>query len=162
MWSLARERLRPGQLAFDLRDLERVPARVEGVADWTKAKDLLAEPVSVARERGRPRHQAGDACTVGTRAAVLWTLLEGVYDRLGFNVLGDPAFRSMVLARIVEPTSKADTVRVLRSLGVTPPALSTLYRALKRCQKRDYRDRLAKACLAHSARTSGWDCCTGR
>lgn len=39
-----------------------------------------------------------------------------------------------------------------------PPGLNTLYRSLKRCQARDYRDRLAKACLAYSARTSGRAC----
>jgi hypothetical protein len=41
-----------------------------------------------------------------------------VYDALGFGAVGDEAFRALVLARIIEPTSKLDTVRVLDELGV--------------------------------------------
>ena len=69
--------------------------------------------------------------------------------------MGDDAFRSLVLARLVEPTSKADTVRVLDELGVESVHLNTLYAALKRARDRDYRGKLATACLAHSARTTG-------
>ncbi|TDE95079.1 IS1634 family transposase [Occultella glacieicola] len=35
------------------------------------------------------------------------------------------------------------------------PHLNTLYNSLKRSRERDYRDMLATACLAHSARTTG-------
>ncbi|GAA1780043.1 hypothetical protein GCM10009811_01680 [Nostocoides veronense] len=71
-----------------------------------------------------------------------------------------------MLARVVEPTSKADTARVLADIGVPAPSLRTIFRALGRTIGRDYRDRLARACLAHSARTSGpaalvlYDCTT--
>jgi transposase len=60
-----------------------------------------------------------------------------------------------VLARLVEPVSKLATIGVLEELGVAAPHRNTLTAALKRCQKRDYRDILAKACLAHSVRTTG-------
>ena len=40
-------------------------------------------------------------------------MLSNVYARLGFDVLGDEAFKQLVLARLVEPTSKADPIRVL-------------------------------------------------
>src|SRR5450830_892752 len=61
----------------------------------------------------------------------------------------------MVLARIVEPTSKADVVRVLAEIGAPAVALRTLFRSLARCQEKDYRGQLATAAWAHSVRTTG-------
>lgn len=95
------------------------------------------------------------ARVVAMTSQVLWDVLAGAYARLGFDGIADDAFRAMVLARIIEPTSKADTVRVLSEIGVGSPSLRTLFRALGRCQQRDYRDRLARACMGFSARTSG-------
>lgn len=43
-----------------------------------------------------------------------------------------------------------ETVRVLGELGVAAPHLSTIKRALKRCQERDYRGQIAKACYGHA------------
>jgi transposase len=74
---------------------------------------------------------------------------------LGFDVLGDDEFRAMVLARIVEPTSKAEVVRVLEEIGAPAVSLRTLFRSLARCQARDYRGQLATAAWAHSVRASG-------
>lgn len=121
---VARQRLHPGQDAFDLG---------AGVASGG----------------------GGAARIVSSRSRVLWEVLHDAYRHLGFEILGDEAFAAMVLARIIEPTSKADTVRVLGDIGAPCPGLRTLFRALGRCQERDYRGQLAKACLAHSARTTG-------
>ena len=72
----------------------------------------------------------------------------------------------MVLARIVEPTSKADTLRVLGEIGVPCPGLRTLWRSLKRCKDDDYRDKVSKACTAFSSAAEGlsvmimYDCTT--
>ena len=98
---------------------------------------------------------AGGARVVAMASQVLWDVLTGAYSRLGFDVVADDAFQAMVLARMIEPTSKADTARVLGEIGVGCPGLRTLFRALGRCQERDYRDRLARACMGFSARTSG-------
>ncbi|WP_245847706.1 hypothetical protein [Dietzia natronolimnaea] len=46
-------------------------------------------------------------------ARILWQGLTGTYARLGFDVVGDQVFRDLVLCRVVEPTSKLDSVRVL-------------------------------------------------
>ena len=46
-----------------------------------------------------------DAVVTGTASQVLWDVLSTAYQRLGFHTLGDEAFRALVLARIVEPTS---------------------------------------------------------
>ena len=61
-------------------------------------------------------------------------------------------FRAMVLARIVEPTSKAEVVRVLEEIGAPPVSVRTLFRSLARSRARDYRGMLATAARAHSVR----------
>ena len=73
----------------------------------------------------------------------------------GSTSLGDDGFRAMVLARIVEPTSKAEVVRVLDEIGAPAVSLRTLFRSLARSQARDYRGQLATTAWAHSVRASG-------
>ncbi len=87
----------------------------------------------------------------GKRSALLWRVLEEVYDRLGFDAVADEAFKQLVLARIIEPTSKADSLRVLSEVGVEHASLRTMFRSLARAQERGYRDPLAAACFAHAA-----------
>ncbi|GAA1626528.1 IS1634-like element ISMsm6 family transposase [Georgenia ruanii] len=101
------------------------------------------------------RTSPGRARVVATASQVLWDVLVDAYRALGFTALEDEAFMKLVLARIIEPTSKADTIRVLEDVGIAAPHLNTLYATLRRSQERDYRDALAKACLAHSARRAG-------
>lgn len=55
----------------------------------------------------------------------MWEVLETPYADLGFDVLADKAFKQLVLARIVEPTSTADTIRVFEDLGVAHASLRT-------------------------------------
>jgi hypothetical protein len=80
------------------------------------------------------RAGAGTAVVEATSARLLWEALNGIYEALGLSVLRDEAFRALVLARIVEPVSKLDTVRVLDELGVSSPSLSTFMRCLKRVE----------------------------
>ena len=88
---------------------------------------------------------------VGSCSRVLWEVLGGAYRQLGFDVLNDAAFEQLVLARIVEPTSKADTVRVLSELGVADvPSMRTIWRTLRRCVDGDWRGRLAAAAYQHA------------
>jgi hypothetical protein len=103
----------------------------------------------------------------GTRSQLLWDVLAGAYARLGFDAVDDEAFQALVLGRVIEPTSKADTLRVLADIGVPAPSLRTVFRALARCIEADYRGALATACLAHSASTAAgraslvlYDCTT--
>lgn len=88
------------------------------------------------------------------RSALLWQVLTEAYTRLGFDVIDDEAFAQLVLARIIEPTSKADSVRVLNEIGAPAVSLRTMFRSLQRAEERDYRDRIATACFNH-ALTSG-------
>ncbi len=87
----------------------------------------------------------------GTISAALWDTLERVWDQLGFTAaVPDEAFKALTLARVIEPTSKADSARVLDEVGAWAPANTTIYRCLQRCQERGYRDRLAAACWDHA------------
>lgn len=106
-------------------------------------------PFEPASAGGRP---VGQAVVEGTASLIVWDALRGVFDALGFNAVKDEAFTSLVLGRIIEPTSKADTVRVLTELGVSAPSRVTFMRCLKRVVEWDYRQVLADACFAHATR----------
>ena len=93
-------------------------------------------PIEDGRAGGRP---IGEPVVESTASLVVWETLEAIYASLGFDQIADNAFKALVLARIIEPTSKADTVRVLAELGVPGPTRVTFMRCLKRVIERDYR-----------------------
>jgi hypothetical protein len=141
LMEIARQRLHAGQEVLDL------------------GTGLPAGPAAASSVSG--------ARVVGTASLLLWEALEAAYARLGFDAVGDQAFQALVLGRVIEPTSKADTLRVLAEVGVPAPSLRTVFRSLARCLEADYRGTLATACLAHSSRTTAgrvslvlYDCTT--
>jgi hypothetical protein len=73
--------------------------------------------------------------------------------RAGFGEAagGDEVFRQLVLARIVEPTSKLDSLRVLSEVGIASASYATLKRRLPVYAKDAWRQRLAAACAKHAA-----------
>jgi len=75
------------------------------------------------------------------------------YDLLGFGQAtgGDEMFRQLVLARIIEPTSKQDLLRVLAEAGVDAASYPTLNRRLPVYARESWRRGLAAACAAHAA-----------
>src|SRR5262249_43193262 len=75
------------------------------------------------------------------------------YDTLGFDQAtgGDEGFRALVLARIIEPTSKLDSMRVLEETGVDPVAYRTFTRRLRRYGNPLWRKGISAACAAHAA-----------
>ena len=105
------------------------------------------------------RVPTGHAVITGKRHAVLWQVLTEAYARLGFDILDDAAFKQLVLARIVEPTSKADSLRVLDELGVEHASLRTMVRTVKRAGSGGYRDQVATACFAHAAAAGDLSLC---
>lgn len=122
LMQIAKERIAAGQLAFDLDGL-------------TSGSSMTAAPT-----------------VAGSTSRVLWEVLEGAYARLGFDSVDDDVFRSLVLARVVEPTSKADTIRVLGELGVPTPSLRTIWRTIARCVEHDWRDTVSRAAYAHATK----------
>lgn len=92
----------------------------------------------------------GGGRVLATTSRLLFDALAGVYDQLGFDVLGDERFRDLIVARIVEPTSLLDTGRVLSDLGQPPASYSTMKRTMRRVEAAKYRDQIAAACFAHA------------
>jgi hypothetical protein len=74
------------------------------------------------------------------------------YDVLGFARAagGDEVFRQLVLGRIIEPTSKADSLRVLAEVGVDAVSYPTLNRHLPGYATEHFRRKLAAACARHA------------
>ena len=97
--------------------------------------------------------EMGPLEVVGSTAAHLWDALCRAYDSLGFDQAsgGDEVFRVLVLARIIEPTSKLDALRVLEEAGVAAPSYATLKRRLPRYGKPLWRKDISAACAAHAA-----------
>jgi hypothetical protein len=88
-----------------------------------------------------------------SRAAHLWEVLCRAYDVLGFDEAADTdeVFRQLVLARISEPTSKVDSLRVLDETGVAGPSYPTLNRRLPVYAKPVFRQALSTVCAKHAA-----------
>ena len=95
---------------------------------------------------------SGSLPITSSRMAVLWDCLDLVYTQLGFGVKanGDSVFRDLVLARIIEPTSKLDSLRVLGEVGVDTASYATLKRRLPTYAAPGWRAELAAACAAHA------------
>ena len=65
----------------------------------------------------------------------------------------------MVLARLIEPSSKAQVPRVLGDLGLEPVSVRTLLRSLGRCGQRGYREAISQALFEHVTATRGLALC---
>ena len=126
LWEVGRQRIAAwqGQGLLDLESLDPAPGRTGLVGATVASK----------------------------RSALLWDVLHGVYTRLGLGDAtgGDRAFEQMVLARLIEPSSKAQVPRVLGDLGLEPVSVRTLFRSLGRCIERDYRQAISAAALKHA------------
>ena len=103
-----------------------------------QALELDLDTAPAPDRSGRPVVEA-------TGSLILWDALSSVYDALGLSAVRDEAFRALVLGRIIEPTSKVDTVRVLTEVGVGAPSRATSQRCLRRIVERDYRDTVSNA-----------------
>ena len=122
-----------GQALLDLESLEPAPGRT-----------------NLARTTVESKH-----------SRLLWEVLHGAYQRLGLGeaVGGDRAFEQMVLARLIEPTSKAQVPRVLGDLGLEPVSTRTLFRSLARAQERGYRESISGALFEHVTASGGLALC---
>jgi transposase len=94
-----------------------------------------------------------DLIMQGAFPELLWATLSGVYDKLGFSSLEDDTFSQLVLSRLIEPSSKLDTIRILDEIGQSPPSTSGIQRCLRRCIDDDYRSSISKCCF--DAATAG-------
>lgn len=90
-----------------------------------------------------------------TSSRLLYDTFSLQYDQLGFTALKDKDFQRLCIARLVEPTSKLDSIRVLKDLGINGGSEDKLYRCLKRVIASGYRDKLAKLCFAKASSGNG-------
>ncbi|MFZ2501352.1 MAG: IS1634 family transposase [Nocardioides sp.] len=104
-------------------------------------------PAEVAATRPEPLP------IVGSRMGHLWDALSRAYDALGFDEAagGDEVFRQLVLARIIEPTSKLDSLRVLEEVGIASASYPTMKRRLPVYATNSWRRGLAAACAKRAA-----------
>lgn len=88
-----------------------------------------------------------------TRMGPLWDSLDTAFRALGFDGLtpGDDVFRQLVLARIIEPTSKIDSLRVLDEAGIASVSYPTINRRLPAFAGAEFRDLLAGVLAAKAA-----------
>lgn len=84
-------------------------------------------------------------------SGLLLNVLTEQYNSLGFNQLKDEIFSYLCIARIVEPTSKLDSIRVLDELGVMELSKNRLYRCLCRIVAQNYRATLTNHCFSYAA-----------
>jgi len=134
----------------DVLDFE-VSARVQrvgDVADWRTGTLMLSAgvPKGAVAAPGR---------TAATSSRLLYDVIGAIYDWVGFDVVDDAVFRDLVIARIVEPTSKLDSLRVLADLGAETMSYRTIQRHLARINTGGYRDAIATRCFAHAADRGG-------
>lgn len=80
-------------------------------------------------------------------SSLLLRTLKEQYQYLGFTNLDDEDFAYLCIARIVEPTSKLDSLRVLADLGINDLSKDRLYRCLVRVVKQDYRATISQECF---------------
>ena len=101
------------------------------------------------------------ATVVSKRSGLLWDVLHGVYTRLGLGDAtgGDRAFEQMVLAHLIEPTSKAQVPHVLDDLDLETVSVRTLFRPLGHCVERGYRESLSGALFDHVTASGGLALC---
>ena len=140
--------------AHDAAELEALKAAArqrlaEGQAELDLGLDAAISPVAgqASAPSGRPLE------ITSSRMGRLWDGLGAAYDQLGFaRAVGrDEVFRQLVLARIIEPTSKLDSLRVLAEAGVDAPSYPTLNRRLRGYAADGFRRKLATACAQHAA-----------
>ncbi|MDT5149898.1 MAG: hypothetical protein QOI01_1631, partial [Mycobacterium sp.] len=109
--------------------------------------------LDLGMERIAPAAGSGGPLPItSSRMGHLWDALDHMYRVLGFEraAEGDTVFEQLVLARIIEPTSKLDSLRVLEETGIQPSSYATVKRRLPLFAEPSWRQRLAAACAAHA------------
>jgi hypothetical protein len=130
--------------AHDESELEALKAAArQRLAEGQGVLDLGLDPAGIA---GAPLE------TVSSHAGHLWDALCRAYTRIGLDHAAgsDEVFRDLVLARIIEPTSKQDSLRVLYEVGVEPVSYRTVTRRLPVFAKPTFRQALSAACARHA------------
>jgi hypothetical protein len=110
--------------------------------------DLGLEPTEPARKGAG----GGPLPITASRMDCLLDALEHAWRVLGFDraASGDEVFWDLVVARIIEPVSKLDSLRVLEEAGVAAASYRTVKRRLPVYAKDSWRQQISVACAAHA------------
>ena len=100
-------------------------------------------------EAGAP---GGPLPITASRMGCLLDALEQAWRVLGLEdaTRGDQVFFDLVAARIIEPLTKLDSLRVLEEAGVAPASYRTVLRRLPGYAKDSWRQKISAACAAHA------------
>jgi hypothetical protein len=141
-------------LAAGSREIERLRSAHDGAELEALKAAALQRIVAGQLELGLGLEPAGGGPLPITSSPMghLLDALEHAYRVLGLEDAagGDEVFRHLVLARIIEPASKLDSLRVLEEAGVASASYATVKRRLPQYAQEEWRQRLSAACAAHA------------
>jgi hypothetical protein len=142
VWSTRRGSRRIEHLGSAHDDAEVEALKAAARQRLTEGQGALDLGLNTAGVDGEPLE------ILDSKASHLWDGLCRAYQVLGFDAAtgGDEVFRDLVLARIIEPTSKQDSLRVLSETGVEPVDYRTVTRRLLMIAKPPVRQALSTAC----------------
>ena len=143
----ARGILAGGQHALDIE----VAARAQSLADVPDYR----EPTLLEVSAPKVAPVAPPGRTAATCSRLLYDVIGGVYDWLGLGIVADRVFRDLVIARIVEPTSKLDASRVLADLGANTMSYRTIQRHLDQWGPGTTGMLIAEKCLSYASDCGG-------
>jgi hypothetical protein len=144
---------RRGSRRIDHLGSAHSPEEVEALKAAARQRLAAGQPeLDLGLSVAQAASSGGPLEIVASRMGHLWDALAGAYELLGFTDAsgGDEVFRDLVLARIIEPTSKQDSLRVLDEVGVAPASYPTVNRRLPVYARESFRQGLAAACAAHA------------
>lgn len=114
--------------------------------------DVLLKKVNDLKVDGKqqtlfPTTHEPDFLIESTSSKLLYSLILDNYKNLRFDEINDEIFKNLVIARIVEPVSKLDSIRVLEELGINRISKDQIHRSLQKTALKNYRKTISKLCL---------------
>jgi Transposase DDE domain len=128
----------------------RTPAEVELLKAAARQKLAAGQgELDLGLDAGAP---GGPLPITSSRMGCLLDALARAYDVLGFGQAtgADEVFFQLVAARVIEPVSKLDSLRVLEEAGLAAVSYPTVNRRLPAYARDSWRQRLSAACAAHA------------
>ncbi|KAB1640346.1 IS1634 family transposase [Gulosibacter chungangensis] len=140
------------------RDLEHIgSAHTDAELELLKAtaqQRLTADQpeLDLDLDGGDPAPKNAPLPISSTRMGPLLDGLDHAYQALGLDAAADhdEIFRKLVFARLIEPTSKLDSLRVMSEVGLDAPSYRTVTRALPTYATEKFRGALSRACAARA------------
>lgn len=135
---------------------EQVSLEIDVPVRRTRLQDVPAwRTWTLIPPRQSPRGRGGLGGVPRQRTQRLYDVLGAAYDWLGFDAVPDRVFRDLVIARIVEPTSKLYALRALADLGAEALSYKIIDHHARLITSRRYRDVVAEKCFAYARDCGG-------